>query len=183
VQREADDQHECEAELVGGGGLADREPFAEVVQADAGSDEECESARGRQVRKRANAGELRLRGGAWPEKRALPPAPDPGVVVDKAHQADDEAAGEQGHVAGEGAPLVVLHDLFDRADRVREDVPEQEDQDSRRARGEQRLHADGDAAHARERQAEEDREAGDCAEDECLGGAHRPVVRLTLHAV
>ena len=46
MEAEADDQDDREAELVGGGGLADREPLREVVQADAGGDEDGEPARG-----------------------------------------------------------------------------------------------------------------------------------------
>ena len=45
VEGEADDQDERQARLPGGGGLADREALGEVVQADAGRDQQREPAR------------------------------------------------------------------------------------------------------------------------------------------
>src|SRR5436309_1110072 len=68
---------------------------------------------------------------------------------------------------------------LDRVDGLAEDGQEQEDENPCRRRGEERFRRRLYALHAADRQAEEDRHAGDRAEPEGLGGAH---VRLTLQA-
>ena len=88
---------------------------------------------------------------------------------------------------GEPSAVAVLERRLDRLDRRGEDVPEQEEQDPGRGRGEERLHRRRHAPHPGHRQAEEDRQAGDRAEEEDLGCAHLlraflpAVVRVTLH--
>ena len=85
-----------EADLAGGAGLADREPLGEVVQADAGRDQQREP-------RPAPTGDathdcLELGGGAapGPSERLVALALHPAVVVDEAHQPDGEAARRTG---------------------------------------------------------------------------------------
>jgi len=59
-----------------------------------------------------------------------------------------------------------------------EHVPEEKEQDSRRGRREEGLDLRGQPLHPAHRQAEEDRQAGDRAEQQGLCGAH--LVRVTL---
>src|SRR6266511_798025 len=83
--------------------------------------------------------ELGGRCGARAEEGTPAAALHPRVVVDEAQQADEEAAGEQEREPGEAAAVPLLERLLDRLDRLGEDVPEQEDEDSGRGRGEERL--------------------------------------------
>src|SRR5467141_3321130 len=71
---------------------------------------------------------------------------------------------------------------LDRFDAVRDDVPEEEDEDAGRDGVQRDTDTRREVPHAGHREAEEDREASDRAEDEGLSGAHAFVVRHTLHA-
>jgi hypothetical protein len=122
-------------------------------------------------------GELVDRGRAGPDEGRRALAGHPPVVVDEAHQAECKPAAEQGRELQHAAPVVVLDRRLDRLDAVREHVPEQEQEDAGRERRQGRAHLRRGAAVAAERQAEEDREPGDRAEDERLRRAH---VRQTL---
>src|SRR5262249_12503726 len=82
-------------------------------------------------------------------------------------------AREQHEVADERPPLLGVERGLDRLDAVREHVPEQEDQDPRRERGESGAHACARRPHAPDRKPEEDRGAGDRAEQEGLCFTHR----------
>jgi hypothetical protein len=61
-----------------------------------------------------------------------------------------------------------LERILNRADAVGEHVPEQEEQDAGRHRAQDGLDAGVGAADAAERQAQEDRQTGERAEDEQL---------------
>src|SRR5207244_3337475 len=92
VQTEADDQRDRERELVRRGGLADREPLGEVVQADPYGDEDREPARRRHRRVQvALLLELGDRGGARAQERAVPPSLELHVVEGEAEEPDREA--------------------------------------------------------------------------------------------
>ena len=67
---------------------------------------------------------------------------------------------------------IVVERLLDRLDRLGDDVPEQEQQDSGRRGAEERLQPGRHGLHATHRQAEEDGDAGQRAEQQCLGGRH-----------
>ena len=69
---------------------------------------------------------------------------------------------------------------LDRLDGSRKDVPEQEDEDPGRDGSEHRAEARRDVPQPRDRQADEDRAAGDRAEEKDFRSAHL-VVRVTLH--
>src|SRR5262249_10182392 len=160
-----------------GGRLPDRQPLREVGEPDARGDEDRQPLRGRKpwaMRTR----ELGHRGRAWPEHRLSLPRLDPTVVVDEAHQADDEAGQRDRGDACEVAPVSRVERALDRIDRLCEDVPEQEQQNPGRGRREERLDLRRAAVHPAHGQADEDRQAGDRAEQECLSGAH--LVRVTL---
>jgi len=77
-------------------------------------------------------------------------------------------------------PRGVGQRALDLVDRRREDVPEEEDQDPDRDRAQERLRADAHRLHPTEWQSEEDRRAGDRAEQEDLTRGH---VRRTLQNV
>ena len=134
MQSEPDHQHEREACQTLRRRLPDREPFREVVQADPGRDEDREPLGGGEPRP---VRELRHRRGAGPQHRPSLPRLDPGVVVDKAHEADDEAGKSDRRDPGEAAPGVRVQRTFDRVDRLAEHVPEEKEQDSRRGRREE----------------------------------------------
>src|SRR4029450_13124897 len=97
--------------------------------------------------------ELRRRGRARPQQRALAVATHPPVVVDEAHQPGDDPAAEDEPEASEVGPLVVLGRLLHRRPAVGDDVEEQEEQDARGDRHESRLQAHVRAATAAARDA------------------------------
>src|SRR5439155_15812426 len=167
------------AELVGGGLLLDRQPLGEVVQPDPRRDEDRQPARGRHAREVMVVLELSSRRGARAEEGTPAAALHPEVVVDEAHQAWEEAGGEKERQPREAAVAAVRQRVLHRPDGLAEDVPQQEDQDSRRGRGEEGLRRRLDALHPSDRQPEKDRAARDRAEAERLQSAH---VRVTLQA-
>ena len=65
-----------------------------------------------------------------------------------------------------------LQRRLDGLDAVDEHVPEQEEQDSRRHRAQRRLQPRARAPDPPDRKTEEDREAGERAEDEQLSRGH-----------
>src|SRR5207247_7050385 len=95
-------------------------------------DEDCEPARRRHADEVVLVLELGSRGGARAEEGAPAAALHPDVVIDEAHQADKETGGEQEHKPGEAAVTAVLERSLDRAHRLREDIPEEEDKESGR---------------------------------------------------
>src|SRR5207249_3609857 len=103
-----------EADLVRRGRLTDRETLGEVVQADAGGDEDGEPACRRKADEMVLV--LELRGGGCPgaEERATAPALHPDVVVDEGHQADEEAGDEQEGEPGEAAVVAGFERGLDR---------------------------------------------------------------------
>ena len=126
-------------------------------------------------------GVLGDRRGARPDHVRRRPVPHPAVVVDEAHQADDQSAGQQRGEADELAPRAavrhrLLERLLDRADAVGEDVVEQEHEDPRGEAAQRRPQPGVGALDAAQREPQEDCEACDCAEDEDLGRAHEQVV-------
>jgi hypothetical protein len=105
----------------------------------------------------------------------------PPLVVDEAHQAGDQTAGEQGCVAHELAPRALALDsllerLLDGGDPVDEDVPEQEKQNAAGERAQTGSQPRVGALDTPERQAQKDRESGYRAESEGLSRRH-PVKR------
>src|SRR6266550_4050982 len=121
--------------------------------------------------------ELRRRRGPRAEERAAAAALHPGVVIDKAHQPREEPGGEQKREPGEPSAPALLERCLDGTDGVAQHVPEEEDENTGRGRGEEGLRRGGDVLHSAEWQADEDRQAGDSAEQKRLGRAH---VRVTL---
>ena len=78
MEGEADDEHDGEGDRPGGGGLADREPLREVVQAQPRGNHHGERLGGR-------------------GRRMLGPSEQPGIEVHEAQQADPDAGGEDQH--------------------------------------------------------------------------------------
>ena len=114
-----------------------------------GGDQEREPAAPGTGRDPASVLELGGRGGARAEERLRGGARFiQRVVVDEAHQADDEAAEEQRGEPERTRPSsrAAFRARLDRLDRPREDVPEQEEQDPGRRRGEERPDARADVA-------------------------------------
>jgi hypothetical protein len=70
---------------------------------------------------------------------------------------------------------------LDGLDTCREHVPEEEEEDACRRRGQERARGRRQDADPADRQADEDGEPGDCAEDEDLGLGH--VVRTSTFGV
>ncbi len=164
--------------------LPDRKPLGEVVQADADGDEQREPTRGRPGRDTAGPQrrDLRLshRPRADPARRAHPSHEL--LPRDEGEQADRDAAGEQQAVAEHGRqPAGVLVDAAERAvDRLprrAENVPDQKDQDADGDRIEDRAKRLGAALHSSDGKAEQDRDAGDEAEQEGMRETHRRKVR------
>ena len=193
MQAEADDECEREADLACRARLADGEPLAEVVQADADRDQERKLASGGKTVDPRPRGELVDRRGTGPDERRAAPLLHPPVVVDEAHEPRDEAAGEERGVADELAPRAIALDgslerLLDGLDAVHEHVPEEEEQDAAGEGGETGLQPDVGAPDTPEGQPQEDRESGHRAECERLCRRHavgRPFVvdvRVTLQA-
>ena len=116
--------------------------------------------------------ELRHRGRAGAQHGAFAAALEPRVAVREREQADAEADGEQRREPDETAVVPCSQCSLDRLDRGGEDVPQQEDQDPGRHGAEERPRALRERLHAPDREADEDREAGDSAEDEDLSLAH-----------
>jgi hypothetical protein len=73
-----------------------------------------------------------------------------------------------------------LQRRLDRIDGAGEDVPQEEHEDAGGERREARARVRGQAVHAPDRQAEEDRRPGHGAEDEDVRGAH---VRVALQLI
>ncbi len=193
MEAEADDERERKADLARRAGLADREPLAEVVQADADGDEKGQLPAGGEPLDPGARRELVDRRRTGTDEGGAAPLLHPAVVVDEAHQARDEPAREQSRVADELTPRPLaldgsLESLLHGPDAVREHVPEQEEENAARKGGEAGLHSNVDAPYTAEGQAEQDRESGDGAECESLCRRHavgRPFVvdvRLTLQA-
>src|SRR5437762_843017 len=88
VEREPNDQHECQAELSPGGRLADRQALREVVETDPEGDEEREPLRRLQTRDRTGAELANVRRTRAKTHRRASPSSKPEVVVNEAHQPD-----------------------------------------------------------------------------------------------
>ena len=112
--------------------------------------------------------ELGGRGRAGAEEGAAAAAFHPDVVVDEAHQPDEKPAVSRNASQAKRPSWPSSRAVSTGSTAPRHDVPEEEDQDAGRGRGEERLRRGGDVLHAADRQAEEDREAGDGAEHESL---------------
>ena len=141
MQPEADDQREREGEVALLRRAPDRQALGEVVQADPRGDGD------RQVR----------RGEAGTERRTA-------HVVDEAEQADPKAADEHAEEQRQRSRLGPDR-VLDRLDRVLDDVDEEEEEDPDGEGVEERHVARRHDPDAGQRQPEEDREAGDRAED------------------
>ena len=153
VEGEADHEDEGERRLAGRRRLPDREAFREVVEA------EADRRPDRDLPWRRGRGRVR-------------PADPPGQPDDR-EQSDGDAGSERKRVHREVAdrPLAALrrHEGgFDRLDRLRQDVPEEEQDHAARAGGQERLGARREPADPPDRQAEIDREPGDRREDDGL---------------
>jgi hypothetical protein len=139
------------------------------VQADARGDEHGEPFR------RREPGEVvlllqfggRRRAGAEQE-RLTAARLHPRVVVDERQQPDAEPDREQGREPEEAAVVPAVERVLDRLDGVREDVPEEEEEDPGRDAASIERTFGRDVAHPRDRQADEDRAAGDRAEEKGL---------------
>ena len=108
-----------------------------------------------------------------PRKLFRAPRLHPRVVVDEAQQAGREAAERERRVAEEACRQSPRGErVLDGLDRLREHVPEQEEQDPGRGRAQERLEALPDVVQPPHRQADEDREAGDRAEQRESGRSH-----------
>ena len=171
MQAEADHQHVGEAELVLRRRLADREALREVVQADPDRDEEGEPARRRQAREMRGP-ELRRGCRARAEEASAAPGLHPRVVVHEAEEAECEPAERERRQPREPPPARRAQRRFDRVDRLLEHVPEKEEQDPGRGRAQEGLERLADVVQPAHRQADEDRQAGDGAEQEDVGGRH-----------
>src|SRR6266540_1152551 len=173
---EADHERDGKAHFACSGRLADRQAFGEVVDPDPGGDEQAEPLARREPG-HPRAFELGGRGGAGTEQR-LPALPGhPAVVVDEAHQAGDGAAPEQEAEPEQVTPFVFLGRLLHGLPAVGYDVEEEKEEDPCGKGHEDGLEPDVCVPVAAERQAEEDRHAGDPAEEKGLAAAH---VRVTL---
>src|SRR6266511_1957401 len=173
---EADHERDGKAHFACSGRLADRQAFGEVVDPDPGGDEQAEPLARREPG-HPRAFELGGRGGAGTEQR-LPALPGhPAVVVDEAHQAGDGAAPEQEAEPEQVTPFVFLGRLVHGLPAVGDDVEEEKEEDPCGKGHEDGLEPDVCVPVAAERQAEEDRHAGDPAEEKGLAAAH---VRVTL---
>src|SRR6188472_86537 len=143
VETEADDQDEGEADLTRRRRLADRQALGEVVEPDPGRDHQRE----RLGRREDPRGSRLLEGDRSPDAlRAGAPAPacDQLVEVHEAHEARHEARTEKGSQPGEARPTPAVVDRggrqrrLDRLDAGGEHVPEEEEEDARRGRGQKR---------------------------------------------
>ena len=121
-------------DLARSGRLADREPLAEVVQADPGRDQQREPAAGCQRLEPRAVLELLDGSGARADQRGRALRLQPAVVVDEAHHPGRDPEGEQRRVADEARPVVRLEVGLDGLDAVRHHVPEEEDQNAGRDR-------------------------------------------------
>jgi hypothetical protein len=96
------------------------------------------------------------------------PAGDPAVEVHQAEQ-PGPGAGQHHHAVGHRGPVVVAAQrLVGGLPRVRQHVPEQEHQNPDRGTVEERLHLRRHRVHPAERQAKEDGQAGDGAQERDL---------------
>ena len=163
-----------QADLAGGGGLADREALGEVVQADADGDEE-----GERPARRQPLTVLHLDSGHRPgSHHGGRPAPrhEP-LPVDEPEQSDGQAGGEQEAEREDPAPGALLgcggrkRGLY-RLDCGRKHVPEEEEQDPRRGGAQEGLETDGRVAQTADGQAEEDGEPGERAKQQDLVRGH-----------
>ena len=131
----------------GGAGLADREPLAEVVQADPGRDQQRELLRRRQPLERTCAPRTRRprprpgRRAAWRAACASSGRSRRGSSG-RRRSRRRAATPSQRKRPRSAAVDRVLSALLDRLDAVREHVPEQEEQDPGRDGGEPGAHAD-----------------------------------------
>src|SRR5882762_6605648 len=155
VQRESDDEHEGQTQLPSGGGLADRQTFREVVEADPQRDEEREPFRWPETGDRTGAKLANVRRPRAETHCGAGPPREPQVVVDEAHQPEAQRHCKDDREPSEvqpGAPT--RHRLpecrLDRRDALGEDVPEEEEEDSRRAGIEERAHVSRRVSHPAE---------------------------------
>ena len=178
-------------------GLTDRQTLGEVVQADADRDQQRELTGGRprreatprwRVRRRGQRGPTRRSGGAstrrlaWGSWRPVHPP----LVRDQREQTDREPAGEQRAVA-ERAPSppspawksVSAASIGSHAAESTSQTQEQQDADGDRV--EHHPQRGRRPPHPPDRQAEQDRDAGDEAEQQRLLQAHAdpPELRAT----
>ena len=90
------------------------------------------------------------------------------LQLQEREKADREAAEGERRIARELAPVARVERPLDRVDRLDEHVPEQEQQDAGRGRAQERLYALADVVHPAHRQADEDRQACERAEQQDL---------------
>src|SRR2546427_7572957 len=113
------------------------------------------------------------------QRRAGAPR-EPEVVVHEAHQTDRQRHRKDKREPTEMQPCAAalrsLERYLDRLDALGENVPEKEEEDSRRPGIQQRAHPGRRVTHAPERESEENGEAGDRAERQDLAHRHRGFV-------
>src|SRR5882672_334253 len=131
VQRESDDEHEGQTQLPSSGGLADRQAFREVVEADPQRDEEREPFRWPESSDRTGAKLANVRRARAETHGGASTPRQPQVVVHEAHQPEGQRHRKDKREPREvqpGAPT--RHRLpecrLDRRDALGEDVPEKE---------------------------------------------------------
>jgi len=148
VQTKADDQTQRQRQGAGSRRVADGQALGEIVQPDADGDEQRQPPR----RRRARA------------QTAL-------SLDNQPQESAADAQTQQRQEEPESA-LVERQGLLHRLGRVLHDIDEEEEQHPDGERVEQGERLPGHDPQARERQAEEDREAGYRSEDDGLGRGH-----------
>jgi hypothetical protein len=116
---------------------------------------------------------------AGPGPQGRPPGPARRVEVDQAEQPRAEGDRQDRTVSQHGTDFAVTQPGVDRFPRVREHVPEQEDQDARGRAVEERLRARQFRPQPAEREAEEDGQPRDGAEQGDLGGRHGVLLKVS----
>ncbi len=177
VQRESDDQHHRQADLTGGGGVADREPLGEVVQPDPDRDHQREPAGGVAPQRYLYLIERR---GARPSCRWAHTPLRELVHPHEAEQSDAEGHREHCAVARGMGEIVAAERLVDGRPRVGGHIPEQEDQDAGGGGIECGLQSRHRRFEPAERQTQEDGGARDSAEQCDLTGRHQSPLALPM---
>ena len=170
MQAEPDHQEIGQGEPAAVGGLADREPLGEVVQADPRRDRHAHT-HGLLLQGRVRLGHRHRARAEAPlhRRRSLPPEP---AHVQEPEQADPDPGRVDGAQAGHATPVRGPHRPLQRSRRVLEDVEEQEHEDPRGEAVQEGLGGPclgPDPAH---RKPEEDGQPGDGAEEDGLPGGH-----------
>jgi hypothetical protein len=175
VQGEPDDEQHRQGDLAGLGGLADRQPFREIVQPDPDRDRHayphCRLGGGRLSSGFGGSHGARADAGRWtglPQPGGVQQPEQPGSEPERVHHRQP----------GEVTPcrlagLGIDHGLLDRLGGVGQDVEQQEHQDAGRQGVEERPARLTGKGHPPKWQAEEDREPGDGTEEDRLGRGHR----------